>query len=95
MCLDAIARSRAESLHREDEEINFKPSPELKAWQDRMASLLWKQRQKGGVVNLSNEDDVIDESWVSEVKLVSSLNFNFFGQNVSTGSSVQNYVVRY
>ena len=67
-CLDAVAGSQsvtAAALHELDEEVNFAPSPELKAWQDRMASLLWKQKQKGGVIDPNSEDDVIDETWVS------------------------------
>jgi hypothetical protein len=57
----------AAALHEQDDEVNFAPSLELKAWQDRMASLLWKQKQKGGVIDLNSEDDVIDETWVSGV----------------------------
>ena len=65
VCLDAVPSTQTVALHREDEAIHFSPSPELKAWQDRMASLLWKQKQKGGVINRNCEDDVIDETWVS------------------------------
>ena len=68
VCLNAVAGSKA-ALHRENEAVHFMPSPELKAWQDRMASLLWKQKQKGGVINPSGEDDVIDETWVSRMEL--------------------------
>ena len=69
VCLDAVASTQqtVPALHRHDEEMNFTPSPELKAWQDRMASLLWKQKQKGGVIDPNSEDDVIDETWVSGV----------------------------
>ena len=68
VCLDSIAGIQAAALHREDEKNNFTPSPELKAWQERMASLLWKQKQKGGVIDPNSEDDVIDETWVCGMK---------------------------
>ena len=68
VCLDAVADIQAAAVHREDDETHFTPSPELKAWQDRMASLLWKQKQKGGIVDLNGEDDVIDETWVNRME---------------------------
>lgn len=70
VCLDTVAGSQSATvaaLHELDDEVNFAPSPELKAWQDRMASLLWKQKQKGGVIDPNSEDDVIDETWVSGI----------------------------
>ena len=69
VCLNAVASTQqtAAALHKQDEEMNFIPSPELKVWQDRMASLLWKQKQKGGVIDPNSEDDVIDETWVSGI----------------------------
>ena len=39
----------------------FRPTPELRAWQEEMKRLLWRQRQRGGVID---HDDVIDENWV-------------------------------
>ncbi len=45
-------------------DVIFKPSLELRAWQRDMERLLWKQRQKGGVIDQS-QNDVIDETWVS------------------------------
>ena len=42
----------------------FRPSEELRSWQARMASLLRQQREKGGVIDPSREDDTIDETWV-------------------------------
>ncbi len=46
-------------------DVAFQPSPELIAWQRNMEELLWKQRQKGGVIDLS-QSDVIDDTWVRE-----------------------------
>ena len=45
----------------------FRPSEELQAWQAHMASLLRQQREKGGVIDPSREDDTIDETWVRSV----------------------------
>lgn len=42
----------------------FRPSAELRSWQAHMASLLRQQREKGGVIDPSREDDTIDETWV-------------------------------
>ena len=77
VCLDAVASTHQAmaALHEQDKEMHFIPSPELKAWQDRMASLLWKQKQKGGVINPNGGDDVIDETWVSEGQ---SLEWNIY-----------------
>ena len=36
----------------------------MQSWQVKMASLLRQQREKGGVIDPSAEDDVIDDSWV-------------------------------
>ena len=41
----------------------FCPSASLKEWQSKMAELLKKQREKGGVINPAREDNVIDELW--------------------------------
>ena len=83
VCLDAVASTRhqtavaADGPHSQDDDnVDFTPSPELKAWQDRMASLLRKQKQKGGVINLNSEDDVIDETWVSASGVDRSLGWN-------------------
>ena len=63
-CLEAVSRVKLETLH-DDSNVQFTPSAELRAWQARMESLLWQQKQKGGVIDPNSEDDVIDESWVS------------------------------
>ena len=39
-------------------------APDIRAWQKEMAILLEHQRQKGGVIDLSAKDEVIDETWV-------------------------------
>ena len=62
VCLDAAASVPPDALLGE-ENIQFTPSTELKVWQTRMASLLWQQTQKGGVIDPDRED-VIDETWV-------------------------------
>lgn len=63
-CLEAVSRVQPVVLIKEDD-IQFTPSSELRAWQMRMASLLWQQKQKGGVIDPNSQDDVIDETWVS------------------------------
>ena len=43
----------------------FRPTTELRAWQEEMKQLLRRQRQRGGVINHDEcNDDVIDETWV-------------------------------
>lgn len=39
---------------------------EIRHWQQEMASLLERQREKGGLINVHAKDEVIDESWVSQ-----------------------------
>ena len=48
----------------EEEEFAFVPSPALRRWQSKMARLLRRQRERGGVIDLTNRDTVIDETWV-------------------------------
>lgn len=64
-CLEAVRRVQPGDSEGE-EPVQFVPSSELRVWQARMASLLWQQKQKGGVIDQNNRDDVIDETWVSK-----------------------------
>lgn len=48
----------------EGEEFVFLPSQTLRQWQHQMAVLLRQQKERGGVIDLTNKDDVIDLTWV-------------------------------
>ena len=48
----------------DEETFEFVPSPSLRRWQRRMAALLRRQKERGGVIDLSRKDAVIDETWV-------------------------------
>ena len=63
-CLDVVRQVQLDAVQNDDI-IHFTVSSELKVWQEKMASLLWRQKQKGGVIDPNSEDDVIDETWVS------------------------------
>ena len=39
-------------------------SQEIRQWQQSMAKLLQKQRDKGGLIDPNAKDEVIDETWV-------------------------------
>lgn len=54
----------AEDNERESSFV-FVPGPSLRQWQCKMSTLLEKQRERGGVIDLTNKDDVIDLTWVS------------------------------
>lgn len=58
-----------ESVGREEggEEFVFLPSQGLRQWQHQMAVLLQQQRERGGVIDLTNTDDVIDLTWVWDI----------------------------
>ena len=43
----------------------FTPSQSLRQWQRKMAALLQQQRERGGVIDGTEKDDVIDLTWVS------------------------------
>ena len=47
-----------------EEKFVFVPSRSLRQWQSQMAALLEQQRERGGVIDLSDKDAVIDETWV-------------------------------
>lgn len=47
-----------------EENFVFVPSHSLRQWQSQMAALLEQQRGRGGVIDLSDKDTVIDETWV-------------------------------
>ena len=60
MCGEDSTRER----EREGEELVFVPSQSLRQWQHQMAVLLRQQKERGGVIDLTAKDDVIDLSWV-------------------------------
>ena len=39
-------------------------SQELRRWQRRMAELQQRQRERGGMIDVTAKDEVIDETWV-------------------------------
>ena len=48
-----------------EEQFEFSPSEHLRRWQVEMARLLQQQREKGGVIDQTEKDAVIDMTWVS------------------------------
>lgn len=50
----------------EGEEFVFMPSQSLRQWQCQMAVLLQQQKERGGVIDLTDKD-VIDLTWVRGV----------------------------
>jgi E3 ubiquitin-protein ligase RNF25 len=57
-------RGEGEEREEEEEKIVFVPSPSLLQWQSQMAAMLERQKERGGVIDLSDKDAVIDETWV-------------------------------
>ena len=50
----------------EGEGLVFEPSQSLRQWQRQMDLLLQQQKERGGIIDLTEKDDVIDLSWVRE-----------------------------
>ena len=48
-----------------EELFEFTPSEPLRRWQTEMAWLLQQQREKGGAIDQTEKDAVIDVTWVS------------------------------
>ena len=65
MCL----RGEGEEREEEEEKIVFVPSPSLLQWQSQMAAMLERQKERGGIIDLSDKDAVIDETWVRRRQL--------------------------
>ena len=62
--LDMVGCDDCAGWEEEGEEFVFLPSQALRQWQHQMAVLLRQQRERGGVIDLTNKDDVIDLTWV-------------------------------
>ena len=62
MCVRGEGEEREEE--EEEEKFVFVPSSSLRQWQSHMAAMLERQKERGGVIDLSDKDAVIDETWV-------------------------------
>lgn len=61
---DSLCLKGEEREEMVEEKFVFVPSRSLRQWQSQMAALLEQQRERGGVIDLSDKDAVIDETWV-------------------------------
>lgn len=74
-CLEAVShyittRRSLEPVEKDLARVSI--SQEIRQWQHKMARLLQKQQDKGGLINPSAKDEVIDETWVRTVPLPDS-----------------------
>ena len=67
MCVRGEGEEREEE--EEEEKFVFVPSSSLRQWQSHMAAMLERQKERGGVIDLSDKDAVIDETWVRRRQL--------------------------
>lgn len=66
VCLEAMRQYSATGQHVQEGQMeSVVISQEIRHWQERMAGLQQRQREKGGVIDVNAKDDVIDEAWVS------------------------------
>ncbi|CAI8058014.1 E3 ubiquitin-protein ligase RNF25, partial [Geodia barretti] len=63
VCVRGEGEEREEE-EEEEEKFVFVPSSSLRQWQSHMAAMLERQKERGGVIDLSDKDAVIDETWV-------------------------------
>ncbi len=71
-CLQAISQATpTQGWHGEKEKEKIHISREIRHWQREMAKLLQGQREKGGLIDITAKDQVIDETWVKTLDLAS------------------------
>ena len=68
-----LSNGHQEAEHREVIQL----SDEIRVWQVKMARLLWKQKEKGGVIDATADHDVMDENWVGSKNCTCSLNLYY------------------
>ncbi len=62
-CLEAVLQATPPQTSVEEKEEIF-ISDQVRSWQKEMARLLQQQEERGGVIDPTAKDDVIDETWV-------------------------------
>ena len=61
-CLESVSQYSDEEQEKEEEEVHI--SDQVQLWQQNMSRLLQHQRERGGTIDITAKDDVIDETWV-------------------------------
>ena len=66
-CLQAVSLATPTQDWEEEEEVHI--SKAIRHWQREMAQLLQQQRDKGGLIDTTAKDQVIDEAWVRQLDI--------------------------
>lgn len=67
LCVETVSNALSTLSLEEEEEQEVHISPNIRHWQQQMTRLLRQQQEKGGLIDTSARDAVIDETWVGIV----------------------------